>query len=393
MNYINESLKTPVAKKCDVLVAGGGFAGIAAALAAARGGAKTILLEKQFLLGGLGTCGLVTIYLPICDGFGNQVSFGIAEELLRLSVKHGADAKYPKAWFEGGTKEEKAQKRFEVQYNPYIFAILAEKLLLKEGVEIMYGTSACSVVSESGKIKNVIVENKSGRSAIDVKSVADCTGDADIAKLAGAKCALYSGKNILAAWYYWADKNSNFNLKIRGAADDAENPVEKLVDKTFEAVENDEICEMVELSHSSIYSDFLKKRAADESFIINSLATIPQVRMTRRLVGEYDLDISDDHKKFDDSVGMFSSWRKRGPVFEIPFRSLYGKEVKNLVVAGRCFSVNDNLWDLSRVIPVCSVSGEAAGTAAAMSDDFANLNVSDLQKKLVENGVKLHLDE
>ena len=150
---------------------------------------------------------------------------------------------------------------------------------------------------------------------------------------------------------------------------------------------------MVELSHSSIYSDFLKKRAADESFIINSLATIPQVRMTRRLVGEYDLDISDDHKKFDDSVGMFSSWRKRGPVFEIPFRSLYGKEVKNLVVAGRCFSVNDNLWDLSRVIPVCSVSGEAAGTAAAMSDDFANLNVSDLQKKLVENGVKLHLDE
>lgn len=184
MEYISENLKTPIAKKCDVLVAGGGIAGISAALAAARSGVKTILLEKQFMLGGLGTCGLVTIYLPLCDGLGNQVSFGIAEELLMMSIKHGADAKYPKPWLENGTKEEKAKRRFEVQYNPYLFAILAEKLLLKEGVEIMYGTSACSAVCDGGKIKNIVIENKSGRSAVEVKSVVDCTGDADVAYLA-----------------------------------------------------------------------------------------------------------------------------------------------------------------------------------------------------------------
>ena len=80
---------------CDVLVCGGGFGGISAALAAARLGKRVILLEKQYVLGGLGTAGLVTIYLPLCDGVGHQVSFGLAEELLRLSISMGAEDEYP----------------------------------------------------------------------------------------------------------------------------------------------------------------------------------------------------------------------------------------------------------------------------------------------------------
>ena len=87
MEYIREELNTPVTNECDVLVVGGGVAGIAAALAAARHGARVILCERGFLLGGLATAGLVTIYLPLCDGFGRQVSFGLAEELLRLSIR------------------------------------------------------------------------------------------------------------------------------------------------------------------------------------------------------------------------------------------------------------------------------------------------------------------
>ena len=73
---IKETLETKVSHSCDVLVCGGGFAGISAALAAAREGSSVILLEKQYMLGGLGTAGLVTIYLPLCDGCGRQVSFG-----------------------------------------------------------------------------------------------------------------------------------------------------------------------------------------------------------------------------------------------------------------------------------------------------------------------------
>ena len=82
-------------KQYDVAVCGGGFAGISAALAAAREGKSVVLFEKEYMLGGLGTAGLVTIYLPLCDGYGHQVSFGIAEELLKLSITYGAEDKYP----------------------------------------------------------------------------------------------------------------------------------------------------------------------------------------------------------------------------------------------------------------------------------------------------------
>ena len=86
MDFIMENRRTAITAECDVLVAGGGIAGISAALAAARAGAKVTLLERGFMLGGLATAGLVTIYLPLDDGMGHQASFGIAEELLRLAL-------------------------------------------------------------------------------------------------------------------------------------------------------------------------------------------------------------------------------------------------------------------------------------------------------------------
>ena len=117
--FIEENIKTKVVKSYDVAVCGGGFGGISAALAAARLGKKVVLFEKEYILGGLGTAGLVTIYLPLCDGFGHQVSFGIAEELLRLSISHGAE-RTAENWLDGiGVKDENS-KRFEVQYNPNI---------------------------------------------------------------------------------------------------------------------------------------------------------------------------------------------------------------------------------------------------------------------------------
>ena len=94
--------------------------------------------------------GLVTIYLPLCDGMGYQMSFGIAEELLKLSVKHGAQARYPEAWLENGTHEERAQQRYQVQFNPWLFAPEAEKLLLEAGAEIMFDTLICSAEVENG---------------------------------------------------------------------------------------------------------------------------------------------------------------------------------------------------------------------------------------------------
>ncbi|MBR5295115.1 MAG: FAD-dependent oxidoreductase [Clostridia bacterium] len=384
-------------KQYDVAVCGGGFAGISAALAAAREGKKVVLFEKEYMLGGLGTAGLVTIYLPLCDGFGRQVSFGIAEELFRLSITYGAEARYPENWLDGvGTKTEK-DKRFEVQYNAQVFAILAEKLLLENGVDILYGTYVVDVAVENDRIQTLFVQNKSGRTGYSVQSVVDATGDCDIASFAKVPTETFRQGNILAAWYYFTDQNG-YQLQMVGASDVPEEErtgkeAKPILKQRFSGLDGEELSKMVCLSHGKTLEHWLEKRESNPSTMLSTIATIPQIRMTRKIVGEYELGHTEMHTYFEDSIGMVSNWKKRGPVYEVPFRTLFNKKVKNLIVAGRCTSVNETLWDVMRVIPCCCVTGQAAGTAAAMTDDFTTLDVSKLQEKLVKSGVVLHEKE
>ncbi len=395
--FVKEMLETKIAHSCDVLVCGGGFGGISAALAASRQGKKVILLEKQYILGGLGTAGLITIYLPLCDGCGKQVSFGIAEELFRLSISMGCEDRYPDNWLDSDdiSKRTNKDKRFEVQYNPHIFAILAEQLLIKNGVEILYGSYAVGVNKSGDKISEVIIESKSGRQAFSVKSVVDATGDCDIAYFANAPTDTFKQGNILASWYYSIGQNG-YKLNMVGAADipddqkTADTKRTYLVNKRFGGIDVEEVSEMTMLSHASILNTFNKKRQDDETHLPVTIATTPQIRMTRKIVGEYTLHDTEHHKYFEDSIGMVSDWRKRGPIYEVPFGTLYSKEVKNLITAGRCTSVTDSMWDIMRVIPCCAVTGEAAGVAASMTDDFSTLDVKKLQSVLKDNGVVLH---
>lgn len=378
----------------DVAVCGGGFAGISAALAAAREGKKVVLFEKQYMLGGLGTAGLVTIYLPLCDGYGHQVSFGIAEELLKLSITYGAEARYPENWLtENGSRTEK-DKRYLVQYNAQVFAILAEQLLIKEGIDIMYGSYVVGVNKDNKKIRSLYVENKSGKTEYEVFSVVDATGDCDIAWFASAPTDTFRQGNILAAWYYFTDEDG-YRLQQLGAADvpqEEKTGKEKqpLSARRFSGLDGKELSEMVCLSHNETLNHWLKRRESNPNAVLSTIATIPQIRMTRKIVGEYMLAHTEEHTYFEDSIGMVSNWKKRGPVYEVPFRTLYSKEIENLIVAGRCTSVNETLWDVMRVIPCCAVTGQAAGTAAAMTDDFSSLDVAELQRKLTQNGVVLH---
>lgn len=394
---IHEQLHTPLTARCDVLVCGGGFAGISAALAAARQGKQVILLEKQFLLGGLGTAGLVTIYLPLCDGSGRQVCFGIAEELLRLSVSLGPEAGYPENWLNSQDPSRRSIRdpRFQVQYNPMLFAILAEQLLQKEGVSILYGTYAVGVQKNGRRIEAVIIENKSGRQAIAAGSVVDATGDCDIAHFSQAPTATFSQGNVLAAWYYSLGK-AGYKLNTLGFCDIPENqkkdtdPVALLTPQRFAGLDGAELSEMVRRSHASTLEDLLRQRQTDGTCVPTAIATIPQVRMTRRIVGEYTLDDTQLHTFFPDSIGMVPDWRTRGPVYEVPFSTLYSRQVANLITAGRCTSVTDSMWDIMRVIPCCAVTGEAAGVAAALTDDFASLDVPRLQSALKACGCVLH---
>lgn len=380
---------------CDVLVCGGGFGGIAAALAAARLGKRVTLLEKQYILGGLGTAGLITFYLPLCDGVGHQVSFGLAEELLRLSISMGAEGEYPDNWLDRKDPAGRTEKdpRFRTKFNPWLFAILAEQALDKAGVKILYGCYGVDVEMEGTRIRAVIVESISGRQRIPARTVVDATGDACIASFAGAPTENHGKGNVLAAWYYGLGREG-YQLNMLGFSDvpseDRDGETPPLLKQRFVGLDCEEVSEMVRHSHGAILKDVRKKRCQDPAWVPTSIATMPQLRMTRRLRGEYTLGDEEMHKYFPDSVGMISDWRKRGPVYEVPYSTLYCADVSNLIMAGRCTSVTDPMWDIMRVIPCCAVTGQAAGTAAALTADFPGMDIRLLQQTLRAQGVILH---
>ena len=375
----------------DVICIGGGVAGIAAALSSTRMGAKTLLIENAYMLGGLATAGLVTIYLPLCDGEGTQLCYGISEELLRLSVQHGAEEEYPTEWVENGSKEERIAHRYRTQYNPHVFAILAEQLLLKEGVDILYGGMLTGVEMQGDKIAKITVSSRTANLTYSAKSFVDGTGDAVLCDYAGEKTALSEMGNALAAWYY-ETIDGEYTLRMHGSCDYVY--AEGGAKNAFVGLDARELSDVTVRSHESLLQDFLKKGGVSKAHGLSTIASIPQVRMTRRLCGVAEMEKLDDKKRFEDSVGLFGSWLESGYAFELPIGTLYGERVKNLTVAGRCISVKGNdMWDITRVIPVCAQTGEAAGLIAALYQNTDEIDVQRVQGILAERGVKLHLDE
>lgn len=384
----------------DVVVAGGGIAGVAAALSAARSGASAILLENTCTLGGLATVGNVTVYLPIDDGCGRVVMGGIARELLDLSVADLAKEipgaglrKAPAVWLDGkSSREERASAaRFETCFNPCAFALAMEALLLREGVRILYDSRVCDVVVKRGRITHVITESKSGRTAIACKAVVDATGDADICHMAGEETVSLDS-NVAGGWFYTVQDGGRLWLHTSSHAfsrsaskDDAEGPF-------FRGDDVGDVTGQV-LATRGMLRDFLARHRAehpDEDIQIINMPTIPCFRMTRRLVGAYELEDGDMHRWFDDAVCLASDWRRRGPVWSIPWRCLAGVKTANLTVCGRCASWATSSWDAMRVIPVCAATGEAAGLGAAMAAEsrrhVSSLGASRIAKVLRSRG-------
>ncbi len=140
----------------DVIVVGGGIGGIAAAVSAAREGLAVLLLEKQVNLGGLATGGLISWYEPLCDSHGHQVVFGIAEELIRLSLRDCFDS-LPKAW--GGTdKSAPRRERYSTRYSPTVFALAPDEYVTSNGVQILFDTYATYPVMEGNLCRGAITE-------------------------------------------------------------------------------------------------------------------------------------------------------------------------------------------------------------------------------------------
>ena len=182
-------------QKYDIVVAGAGVAGVAAALEAARSGYKTALVEKTVLFGGLATAGLINVYLPLCDGRGRQVIFGIAEELLHLSIQYGPGT-VPAGWKGGGPGEPTS--RYLVRFSPAAFVLALDEALQAAGVNLWLDTLACLPVMEGRQVVGVEVENKSGRRSLAAQCVIDATGDADLVFQSGAPCVVQD--NWMSFW-------------------------------------------------------------------------------------------------------------------------------------------------------------------------------------------------
>ena len=380
----------------DVVVIGGGIAGVASALSAARDNKKVALIEKQCVLGGLATSGLIAIYLPICDGLGHQVSFGISEELLRLSIQMGCQRKYPKAWLEDGSLEEKAKQRFEAQYNPNYFALLLEKLLLDNSVTIYYDTLLTRASLSNGLISSIGIETLEGKKIISATSFVDCSGDAKLAYLVNEKTRVYQNGNIVAGWYYYMEDGKLLLNKLgvvekTNSIDSDRKSEEPLTKSRFFGGSYDDQTSFILESHQQTLLDINNRRKQNSSFEVTTLSMMPEMRMTR-CVNSYNVLFDDINNKHTDSIGLIADWRRRGYVYELPFRTIE-TSINNLFVAGRCINVNDDMWDITRAIPCCAVSGEAAGLAASMFVDDNDVDVNKLQNKLKEKGQKLFIEE
>ena len=379
MNAIHEPARDlPVSASADVVVAGGGIAGVAAALAAARAGASVLLLENTCTLGGLATAGNVTVYLPIDDGRGRVVMGGLARELLDLSVAdlkrdtplagfHGA----PAAWLDpASTREARAGgPRFETGFNPCAFALAMEELLLREGVRILYDTRVCAAIRDGDRVSHLAVENKSGRTAVACGAVVDATGDADVCFLAGEPTVSLDS-DVAGGWFYtlqdggrlWLHTSSHAFARDASKGGGAEGPF-------FRGDDGGQVTGQVLATRDLIRRGLARFRAEhpDEDFQPFKLPTIACFRMTRRLAGACELRDEDMHRWFDDAVCLAPDWRRRGPVWAIPWRCLAATRTANLAAAGRCASWAESAWDAMRTIPVCAATGEAAGLGAALA--------------------------
>lgn len=386
---------------CDVAVIGGGIAGVAAALQAARSGMKTILIEKTILLGGLATTGLVYVYLPLCDGNSRQVSFGITEELMRASLKYGP-GNIPESWKNG--KDAPEEKRFRCIFSPASFILAIDELLEEAGVDVWLDTLVCGAEVEHGRIAAAVCENTSGRGVIRAKQFIDASGDCTLARRAGIPC--HDEFNFLSYWAIEYDElvsGSPLGDKIHMICDGFPWDPAKCPDwALYRGISGKAVSDFVARSRKMIRERYEMAYAADRTRTAMypvKLPAMPQFRKIFSIDAAYVLDSGENQKHFDDSVGLVADWRKAGPVWEIPYRSLIpAAPVGGFLAAGRCTGAKNDAWEVTRVIPPAAMTGQIAGLAAAMSVkagvEPCELSVPALQNELkTKCGFALHLED
>ncbi len=365
-------ISTITRENYDIIVVGGGIAGIAASVAAAREGAAVLLLEKQINLGGLATGGLISWYEPLCDSQGHQIVTGIAEELIRLSVRDCFDC-LPKEW--GGTEKSAPRRnRYCTRYSPTVFALALDEYVLSNGVKILFDTYGTYPVMEENICRGIITENSDGRSFYPAQVVIDTTGDAAIMHRAGVPCR--EGENFLS----YIVHDIEYSHAIKMLNDNQIWAIRNWVNCGSDMSGNGHPEGMKKISgiHTEEITEFMiagKLRMLDRirnrdrySYDIMSIPSMPQLRTIRQIIGDSDFKAINGNC-VQDSIGHTGEFRMSEKfvrnVYDVPLSALYNSKFPNLLAAGRIISAPDHDdWEVARVIPTCALTGEAAGKAA-----------------------------
>jgi hypothetical protein len=422
----------PVSRTVDVLVIGGGPAGIGAAVAAARTGARTVLVERYGFLGGNATASLVGPFMTSFSNDGKrQIIGGVFDELVRRMEAMGG-AIHPERVRGGSAESGFIQFGHDhvTPFNPEVLKVAAADMVVEAGASLVLHTSFVDPIVEDRAVHGAVLHNKGGLQAIRARVVVDCSADADVAYRAGAptqKGREGDGKmqpmtmffiiedvNDEAVEAYVRDHPDENGKLFHGiveaarARGDFPIPRDKIgiyrtpergvwrVNTTrllgLDGTNPDDLTRAEIDGRKQVFKllEFMRRECPGlEHVRLRETAAQIGVRETRRIRGEYVLRLEDlaTGRHFDDVValagypvdihpvdGSGSGIREDVPtadVYEIPYRSLLPLEVEDLLVAGRCLSATHEAAGAVRVMPPCFAMGQAAGTAAALAAERA----------------------
>jgi hypothetical protein len=377
-DYAQEpSRRTPVAGDVDVVVAGGGPAGIAAALAAARQGARTLLVERYGYLGGMITGAYVVAILGVGDGYVAKAR-GIVDDIRERMVTLGA--------------AKPIQDCGDYRVDAEMFKWQALEMLLEARARVRLHTLACEPMLKHGVVTGILAESKSGREAFRAKVTIDTTADADLAYRAGCTCENQTHEVTLGFVVEGVDKDKLDAFRHESPAEYEAIAVEaaelnggKLPGK-FRLLKGIDVTNAEALTQAEIqlrqegFRALVYLREHMPGYENAQVAlTWPQlgVRLSRRIRGEYVL-VDDDLKascRFRDGIARlgvyFPDWGPnyalKGLDYDIPYRALVPETVDGMLVAGRCISCDEVTGNTMRLIVPCLVTGQAAGIAAAIA--------------------------
>lgn len=440
--YRMRNNEMPLNNSWDVIVVGGGPAGCTAAVAAAREGAATLLIEATGSLGGMGTVGLVPAWCPFSDkevviyrGLGMKVFETLKEQMPHVS-KEAMD------W---------------VPIEPEKLKRVYDELVLEAGVKVLFQTLLGSVeTDDEGNIIALITASKSGLQALQAKVYIDCTGDADVAAWAGAEYLKGDTQTgaLMPATHCFSLGNVDEYAYLNGPYLHNNNKSSPIFDilksGKYPLIPDSHICNnliaprtvgfnaghlwdvdntdafsisealMQGRKLAAIYRDALADflpASFGNSYVANTGALMG-VRETRRIIGDYVLTVDDyvNRRSFEDEICRNSYFidihgteeeekrsggkpeviKRYGPgeSHGIPYRCLTPRLLKNVLVAGRSISCEREVQGSVRVMPVCLAMGEAAGIAAAMAvhlpgNNVHTVDISILRKRLKEEGAFL----